>query len=1102
MKQAAGNVERTTVYYDQALIDDGVNSGRHRDVVGGMWDEIGHLQFEFLRDHGLRPEHKLLDLGCGCLRGGVHFVRYLEPGYYYGIDANQSLLDAGYDIELANSGLADRLPRENLQSNRSFDATMFRCQFDAVVSISLFTHLPANYLRTCLEQLAPVVAPGGRFFASFFLIPDEHPFSQPMEQGAGITTTALADPYHYRRDDLFHACTGLPWSVHIVGDWNHPRNQRMVIFERQADAVSLRPGDENYRAYVGPAERYDLMGASQFALLFQLGLREQHRVLDFGCGSLRLGRLLIPWLQPGNYFGIDPNAWLIEAGFSHELGTGIRALKSPRFSYNDDFDCTVFGSQFDMVVAQSILTHCGPDLCRRFFVQMGKVLGEDGIAVFSYFRDSVANLPADGWHYPECVAYAESDIESMVREAGLVGTSLPWYHPGAVWYAIALDPSRLPNAESKRRLSGLPSSNSVAEVPAYLRRSNPLVKIADIDEANEIASQVGTGHARLLEPSAGVTVSRTTRLVFEYVAGRSTVANGGRIRFCFHHVCSWSPAQTVDSSDSGYVEARSSSGAPLTVSAWGDPNKPADTVLTQFPWQHVIEVVVGAPGLYEGDKVIVTYGAGAAAAQVQSFAANPYQFCVLLDPQCTGTFLPAESHPSLVVSGSVAARLVIVTASDHKEGQTGWVLVRVEDAAGNLAGGFEGTITLEADAVGGPFVHRFSIGDRPVHRFEVVSMQPTGLCRLLGRTDGGLVAQSNPFRVWPQGVSEPSLTLWGEIHGHSTYSDGYGTPQEYFVYARDIAGLDVAALTEHDFMLSDKKWAEVKQACNEANEPGKFVTLQGYEWSGMTDVGGDRNLYFRGDDPPICRSRTLYDYRNPFIYHGTEPGANHVEDLYHWLDDTVGEGEVVVVPQWGGRPANPRWLDPRYDRLIEIYSEHRRSEEWAMEFPRHGVRLGIVAGGDNHIGRPGNGFLSYAPGAPDFSGPKALVAIKANRTRKEVFDALMNHRTYATTGARILIDFEVEGCVMGESISSANAPTVRAEVRGTAYIKQVEIVKDGVVVHVAKPDADPSALQLTWQDSTPVQNGESAYWLNVIQADGHLAVTSPVWVRADKGTAQ
>jgi hypothetical protein len=57
------------------------NSEWYKSVVGGLWDEIGRLQFNFLVAQGLKPEHYLLDVGCGTFRGGVHFIRYLETGH-------------------------------------------------------------------------------------------------------------------------------------------------------------------------------------------------------------------------------------------------------------------------------------------------------------------------------------------------------------------------------------------------------------------------------------------------------------------------------------------------------------------------------------------------------------------------------------------------------------------------------------------------------------------------------------------------------------------------------------------------------------------------------------------------------------------------------------------------------------------------------------------------------------------------------------------------------------------------------------------------------------------------------------------------------------
>ncbi len=110
---------------------------------------------------------------------------------------------------------------------------------------------------------------------------------------------------------------------------------------RESLGVGLKPGDAHYRAYVGPPEDYDLIAAMTFNLLTTLGLRQHHSLLDVGCGSLRIGRLLIPYLNRGKYFGIEPNEWLVEEGIRRELGEGLVQIKDPTF-YFWRFDCHIF----------------------------------------------------------------------------------------------------------------------------------------------------------------------------------------------------------------------------------------------------------------------------------------------------------------------------------------------------------------------------------------------------------------------------------------------------------------------------------------------------------------------------------------------------------------------------------------------------------------------------------------------------------------------------------------------------------------------------------------------------------------------------------------
>jgi SAM-dependent methyltransferase len=218
-------------YTDADRLEQRVEDGRHRKVIGGRWDQLGNLQLDFLRQRGLRPHHAVLDVGCGSLRAGVKLVPYLEPGNYYGIDLNDVLIEAGYEREIVPAGLDDRLPRANLAVNDSFDASGFDRRFDFAIAHSVFTHVPWNDIRLCLEMLCDVMADDGSFFATYFELPEDEPSRSHVVHAPGdLETSANADPYHYRVSDLHHACRGLPWRVHWHGEWGHPRGQKMMWF--------------------------------------------------------------------------------------------------------------------------------------------------------------------------------------------------------------------------------------------------------------------------------------------------------------------------------------------------------------------------------------------------------------------------------------------------------------------------------------------------------------------------------------------------------------------------------------------------------------------------------------------------------------------------------------------------------------------------------------------------------------------------------------------------------------------------------------------------------------------------------------------------------
>lgn len=202
----------------------------------------------------------------------------------------------------------------------------------------------------------------------------------------------------------------------------------------------LAPGAAHYRAWVGPPEKYDLVSAMQFNLLTTLGLREHHYLLDLGCGSLRAGRLLIPYLLPGRYHGIEPEAWLIEEAIQKEIGPDLVRLKQPVFRHVSDFSLTGFARGFDFIVAQSIFSHTSQDQMRRCFAEARQIMGPSSVFAATFIVGD-ENYEGTGWVYPGCVTYTVDHFRKLAAEAGLGCRLLHCPHAtGQTWMAL-VDPA-------------------------------------------------------------------------------------------------------------------------------------------------------------------------------------------------------------------------------------------------------------------------------------------------------------------------------------------------------------------------------------------------------------------------------------------------------------------------------------------------------------------------------------------------------------------------------------------------------------------------------------------------------------------------------------
>ncbi len=203
-------------------------------------------------------------------------------------------------------------------------------------------------------------------------------------------------------------------------------------------------------------------------------------------------------------------------------------------------------------------------------------------------------------------------------------------------------------------------------------------------------------------------------------------------------------------------------------------------------------------------------------------------------------------------------------------------------------------------------------------------------------------------------------------------------------------------------------------------------------------------------------------------------------------------------------------------RFVEIFSVHGNSEyfghsqnfmlmyhagHFVQDALRMGHRLGIMYSSDSHNGHPGLSGLydyhSYEPesGMVDKNSCRGcLVGVYSKElTREAIWDALHNRRCYATTGKRIILDFRMDGHLMGEEYTARSEREIFVKVIGTAPIAVIEILQDNQVIFTRKGKKEIE--EFTWYDRKPLNCKVSYYYyVRVTQKDGEMAWASPIWV--------
>ncbi len=434
--------------------------------------------------------------------------------------------------------------------------------------------------------------------------------------------------------------------------------------------------------------------------------------------------------------------------------------------------------------------------------------------------------------------------------------------------------------------------------------------------------------------------------------------------------------------------------------------------------------------LQPGDQVVFTYGdrtGGSAGLRMPSFSNDELLHPIYVDLEDGGKFL-SPAWPSFRVIGNGLTAVRATAPSIAASGEKFELAVRAEDDHWNRATGqipgWEISLngrpvrTVPAGTEGLVVVKDLQIDQPGTYRFGVRSV------------DGKYTATSNP--VWVE--QNPAQHIyWGETHAHSGFSEGMGTVDGFYKWAREDAWLDFGGLSEHDIWLDDSEWAAMNDAVHRYTEPGRFIAYLAYEWTTTRQYGGHHNVFFRS--PDRSRVPTQMNYTLSLLYQGLR--AKYLPK------------DLLVIPH-AHQAADWRHTDPDLERLVEIASTHGNFEWFGNYYLQRGAEVGFVGSSDDHRTRPG---YSAAAGAElTLSTMNSLVAVRASqKTSDVIFDALRDRATYATSDAkRILLDFRVNNQLPGRRIAYSADRRMHARISGTAPIDRLDIVKNGELVYTQR----------------------------------------------------
>ncbi len=367
---------------------------------------------------------------------------------------------------------------------------------------------------------------------------------------------------------------------------------------------------------------------------------------------------------------------------------------------------------------------------------------------------------------------------------------------------------------------------------------------------------------------------------------------------------------------------------------------------------------------------------------------------------------------------------------------------------------------------------------------------------------------------WKFGGAEYEL-YWGDFHRHTDFSNcrtpDDGCIVEHFRYAIDATGLDYLATTDHSDAgktYHEYEWWQSQKYADMFHNPAKFLAFYAYEREQTWPYGHRNVVFIKRGGPIVYISRQRYlNSRWAKALPPPPEGENNAKkgqlppwDVWDILRRSGMRTITIEHTSAGGMGTDwgvYKQIDNKIETLVEIYQGSRNSYE-GDDLPQPKVATAKpINFGNRSAGTYQNALkLGHKLGVFASSDHRSTnVTFGGVYVRKfdrpGVFEAADARRTIAATD-KIFMQFSCNGKMLGSIFETSDKPTMKIAVKGTAPLASVIIVRNEQNYKTFTP-SDTKDFQAAFTDDKPI-DGENRYYLRIIQIDGNMGWTSPVWV--------